>query len=325
MEARGHRRAPLGLRSGWTATLFAAGIALLAILSAGRLEAQDEAPASAAIDIDLLLADPLSADSAFRDLMDRRNTIGLQAADAEDLARGAEDMARSGAYTTAIELLWFAEKMAPESPAGARYRDTMQGWAQAARAADLPVEEGDQYFLAGRHKEAIEAYLRATEAHPFNERAHFRLADAWREIYQHQFEADMSLAPLEIRVRVFQDAYRHYQYALAIDPLFFDAYYGLSELRSLIPEDQQFLLRTQPATQRALDFRAEVLPILAELESGEDTVSTFTRLGRAFEEIGVWDYAVFSYQTASHLGGPAEELNGRIEAIRNEHLGATAP
>jgi tetratricopeptide (TPR) repeat protein len=316
------RRGDAGSRLRQFCTVMALLLAGMPGLKESSAQEPDAAPPGAGVlDLTALLEDPISSDAGFREHVERRHALALEADGPDELAAGAREFAQAGAYTTAIGLMWFGEKMAPET-SRAEFRDQMKIWAEAARAADREVDEGDQYFKAGRHPEAIEAYLEAVEVHPYNERAHFRLADAWREIYQHQFESDMSLAPLEIRVRVFQDAYRHYLRALAIDPLFFDAYYGVSELRSLIPENQEFLMRTQPETEKALAFRTEVIPVLAALEAGEESAATFVRLGGALEQIGAWDYAIFAYQTALGLGGAEAETVSRIESIRNERLGS---
>lgn len=285
----------------------------------GQSPPQDEAAAPGnPLNLDLLLADPVADRPGFQALRERLERLAEGDGSPSAFEAAADELATDGIYTTAIEILWFAGKIAPDEAAAGEYAQRMQTWAQRAAAAESVVEEGEQLYSAGRKQEAIKTFLRALDSHPFSERAHFRLAEAWRHVYLEEYGNDLRLAPLEIRVRVFRDAYEHYRLALEIDPLFYDAYYGLSELRDMFPENQEFLLRTQPLTQRALDFRGEVLSVLEEIERGQEDAATFSRLGAAFETIGADEYAVFAWQCALRLGGPEDELRPRIEALQQE-------
>lgn len=279
-----------------------------------------EAPANP-LDLDLLLEDPIAIHEDFQSLRDRLGQLARDGRTPSDFEAAAEELAADGVYTTAIELLWFAEQMAADETVAAGYRDRMRTWTQAAMAAESVVDEGGQLYVAGRRPESIETFLRALEINPFSERAHFRLADAWRRIYQEEYGNDSSLPPLEIRVRVFRDAYEHYALALAIDPLFYDAYYGMSELRGLFPDNQEFLLRTQDLTQRALDFRGELLPVLRTIEDGKAVGGTYVQLGEAFEVLGAFEYAVFAYQCALQLEPKRTDIAARLEKLRDERFG----
>lgn len=280
------------------------------------------APRPNPLDLDMLLADPVASRPEFHQFRDIRRELAATGNSATHFERAAERLAALRAYTTAIELLWFASRMQTDPAVTAGYQDRMREWAQQATPAEMIVEEGDQLLVAGRQSEAVAAHLRALELNPFAERAHFRLADAWRIIYKEKYEDDLSLAPLEIRVRIFQDAWVHYLLCLEVDPLFYDAYYGLSELRGLFPENHEFLMRTQPLTQRALDYRGAVLPVLQRIESTAEDAALMAELGEAFETIGVPDYAVFAYQCAVRLGDAGPSVPARIDALRAQHFSA---
>lgn len=282
-------------------------------------------PSSLSLDLDLLLADPVQAQEAYRRLEERRSWLAGRGGKAEEFEQVAGELAGMGFYTSAIELLWFAQKMAPQLPSAARYAEQMKQWSASAAVADRMIEEGSQLYQAGRPKESLEALLRAAQEHPNSERTNFALAETWRRIYREQYENQATAAPLEIRVKVFQDAYQRYRLALAIDPLFYDAYYGISELRGIFPEDREFLLRTQPDTQRALDFRAELVPVLTSVETGAEDPALMMRLGEAFEKLGIRDYAVYSYQTARALGGQDPKIAERLEALQAGYNAGGAP
>lgn len=282
-------------------------------------------PSSLSLDLDLLLADPVRAHEAYRKLEERRSWLAGRGGKPEEYEQVAGELAGMGFYTSAIELLWFAQKMAPQTPSAVRYTERMKQWSDSAVAADRMIEEGNQLYQAGRPKESLEALLRAAQEHPNSERTNFALADMWRRIYREQYENEATAAPLEIRVKVFQDAYQRYRLALAIDPLFYDAYYGISELRGIFPEDTEFLLRTQADTQRALDFRAELVPVLAAVENGAEDPALMMQLGEAFERLGVADYAVYSYQTARALGGQDPKVAERLEALQSQFSAGAAP
>jgi len=275
--------------------------------------AETENPSAAnPLDVDLLLADPVRDLPPFQALRDRLHELAAGDRSPEAFAAAAEDLAADGVYATAIQILWFASKLVADEAKADDYAKQMNVWSRAALPAAKLIEQGEQLQVAGRDREAIETYILAVEAHPFNERAHFRLADAWRDVYEKEYGDELSLAPLAIRVRLFRDAYVHYHLALEIDPLFYDARYGLSELRGLFPENQDVLLKTQYLTQQALDFRGEILPVLQVIEQGEADAGTFSKLGGAFEALEEPEYAVFAWQCALTLGASPEELTPRI-------------
>ncbi len=278
-------------------------------------------PSSNPLNLDLLLEDPVETHDGFGQVRDRLRRLAREGRTPEDFESAADELADDGVFTTAIELLWFAEQMVSDKAVAAGYGDRMRSWAQAAAAAESVSDEGGQLFKAGRKPEAIEAFLRAIDVNVYSERAHFRLADAWRRIYQDEYGQDPELPPLNIRVRVFRDAYEHYRLALAIDPLFYDAYYGLSELRGLLPDNPDFLLRTQALTQRALDFQGELLPVLKAIERGESDGSTYVQLGSAFETLGAFEYAAFAYQCAVLIDGADSEVAPILKKLRMEKLG----
>lgn len=267
------------------------------------------------LDVDLLLSDPVRDLPPFQSLRQRMRELASGEGSPEAFRAAAEDLASDGIYAAAIQVLWFGSKMVDDEAKAASYSKRMKVWARAALPADELIEEGQQLQVADRNKEAIETYLRAVAAHPFNERAHFSLADAWRSVYLEEYGDDLALAPLEIRVRLFRDAYVHYRLALEIDPLFYDAHYGLSELRDLFPDNHEVLLKTQFLTQRALDFRGEVLPVLGALEQGETNAATFEQLGDGLTALGESEYAVFAWRCALKFGASEEEIGPRIEAV----------
>lgn len=298
--------------------------------SAGTPDPSGESESTATanpLDVDLLLEDPVRDLPPFQSIRDRLRQLAMGERSPASFESVAEGLAADGVYTAAIQVLWFASKMSVGEAGADEYARRMRVWNKAASAADELIEQGEQLQIAGRSREAIEAYLRAIESAPFNERAHFRLADAWRRVYRDEYGDQPNPAPLEIRVRLFRDAYVHFRLALELDPLFYDARYGLSELRDLFPDNRQVLLETQPFTQQALDFRAEVLPVLDEIEKGEESADTFNRLAEGLETIGASEYSVFAWQCALELGAPREEIAPRIEGILSnfESGAATVP
>lgn len=126
-------------------------------------------PPSNPLDLDQLLEDPVPNHPEFLKLRNRLIRLSEEGRTPSDFQAAAGELASAGAYTTAIELLWFAQQMESDESVSKEYGDQMRSWAQAAKGAESLADEAGQLFLAGRKPEAIETFLRVIEAHPERE------------------------------------------------------------------------------------------------------------------------------------------------------------
>ena len=105
---------------------------------ATRVASADAAgsPTAAAyrLDLDRLLADPVSGRPDFEWLRARRDWLARRGEKPEDFDKVAAELEKRGAFYPALEVLWFAEKFA-QPPEGAKARGERMKKLQAAAAA----------------------------------------------------------------------------------------------------------------------------------------------------------------------------------------------
>lgn len=272
------------------------------------------------IDTDKLLANPVLGKPEFRQLYGRRRDLVISPMAPADFERTAKDLAAKGAHFSAIEILWFAEKLPVDQAKRDAYQAQMKKWIAEAGAANKIVDEGEQLFAGGRIKEALARYKAALDANPFCERAHYAAANANFLIYMKENGAKETLPPLQERARLFRLIYDRLACAIAIDPILYDAYYLLSSARETLSDDPGFLEASQPFTNRASAFRAQVVPVMDQVENGDRDPRVLHELGKGFEEVGVLDYAVFAYKLALERGSKnpetAQRMNELVEKLR---------
>lgn len=311
---------------------------LLALVSTGNAEAANNGqpapgkiadasttktlPASGNSELQQLLADPVAGRAEFQFLRERRQWLARQGGKPSTFQKVAGEFVERGAYYPAVELLWFAEKMAGSDEQRAMLRERMkQVLVQSGRLeaeADLAV----QLWGGGRRSEAIAKLQDLVRQHPYCEKAHYQIAFLTYKDYQEREEKNKGLLPLAERRKIFRLCYDEFLLTLAIDPLYKEAWDQLNMLRALLPEDRPFLVATNPITQHALDFMNEVLPPMTKLDKGEHSAETLAQAGEGLAAIGLDEYAIYAWQAAlSHSGveeKAAKDLRARIEQARNK-------
>lgn len=126
--------------------------------------------------------------------------------------------------------------------------------------------------------------------------------------------------PAELRVKLFRTLYEHLTCTIAIDPMYYDAYYLLGSIREVLPDAKEFLVATEGLTAKALTFHNEVLPVMELIEQGKREPELFEQLGAGLEGVGVMDYAVFSYRAAILRGSKNPEVPKHMEAIIQKYF-----
>lgn len=264
-----------------------------------------------ALHLDHLLSDPVPDEAEFKYIRERRRWLAEHSDRIESFESVADEFASVSAFYSAVGILWFAEKMAPSEETSTAYQEQMKDWIAEAAEINRSVDEGLQLFESKRYQEAMDIFSEATQAHPYNDRAHYARADAYLRVYQIRTDASPHPISLTTRANMFRNAYRHYLFNLELDPLYFDSYYGISELREMFPDDREFIARTQGLTQRALDFRTGIIPILNLIDDGQRDSGLFLELGVLLENLGIEAYAAYAYQVAIHLDPDFEQARDR--------------
>lgn len=311
---------------------------LAAILVPSRsLRAQDApAPAPAqpadatapaedpAVEVDLkaLLSNPIPAHKEFKYLYQRRSWLAANCDDPMNYQVLAQEFAERGAYFSAIELAWFAEKMTDDAAIRERLQSRMNTWLKAASPINDRVEQARQLFDAGKSKEALEALLNVIQEHPYAERAHYELSNVQFRVYLQQAISFEHLMPVDMRAKLFRVLYEHLTFTIAIDPLYYDAYYLLGSIREMLPDAKEFLLATEDLTQKALTFNNEIVPIMELIEAGNHDPELFQKFGAGLEAVGVMDYAVFAYGCAIARGSKDPEVPKRRDALIQKYFKA---
>ncbi len=272
------------------------------------------------VDVAQLLANPIPAKEDFKYLYQRRRWLAANADNPANFEKLADELAEKGAYFASIELLWFADKMVDDQKKREAYQTKMKEWIEAGEEVNKMVEQGEQLAAAGRGKEALDLFTQAVKKNKYAERAHYQLANTFFRVYLDRAVEQENLMPLETRVKLFRNIYEEALMTLSIDPLFYDAHYVLGSARELLPDQPDFLVQTQPFSDRALKFRDEVIPALKTLEEGGREPETLVEFGAGLEAAGVPDYAVFAYQAALKRGSKDASLPGRIRALMEKYF-----
>lgn len=270
-------------------------------------------PTPVGLNIKLLLSNPVFGREEFKYLYLQRRWLARQGGSIDAFEKVARDFAQRGALFSGIELLWFAEKMTGDEAKRAALQTQMRQWTAEAAKTEQIVEEAQQLASSKQYEQALDRLYAALKLNSYSEKAHYQLARVHMSVYQEKAGQSEKLIPAASREKVFRIIYEPLNYTLAIDPIFYDAYLAMSNLRELFPDQPQFLLETQSLTERALRFRNEVIPPLESLERNGRDAAQMQKFGAALESTGIVDYAIFAYQTALHLGSTdpavAEKVN----------------
>jgi hypothetical protein len=284
-------------------------------------------PASAPapqFDLDLLLADPVAAKPRFQYLIDRRSWLARQGGSVEAFEQVAADFARRGAHYSALELLWFAERIVSDPERRQRLTDRMRELSALTTAAEAKVEIASQLWSAGKPTEAI-AYLRQIIGEqPYCERAHYELGFYFYQGYIiEEIRHEDLIEPLQ-RAKIFRVCYEQFMITLAIDPLYDDGYYYLNLIRGILPDYQALLNRTNDMSMRSLTFRSLVLPPMSKMEEGARDRPTLLAAAEGLEQVGLYAYAVYTIQAAlaQEVGDATADavLRKQIGKILKDHL-----
>ncbi len=271
-----------------------------------------------------LLLDPLAGRPDLDYLRQRRRWLARRPADLAAFEEVARDFEERGAFFPAIEILWFAEKIAQEPERRRRCLDWMERLNKRAAEIEARVETAMQLWGAGRQHDGLDQLKAIIKQFPFCEKAHFRMGMLYIGMYRENKMLAEKGSPPEIRASLFGVCYPHFVYTTVIDPLYFDAYKQLSRLRELMTDDHEFLKQSQFLTERAADFQTLLGPHLMKLDEGDRSPRTLLAAGEGFEAIELYAYAVLAYQSALAQPDADEELKTRlrraIEVVRAKHL-----
>lgn len=288
----------------------------------GASEFADDPHRSGMVDADALLANPVNDRTEFRDLYELRSWLAGQAGAQEALIEVADNFTERGAWYSAVEILWFAEKLTNDEEARARHHKRMSELMKKIAKRDASVEDARQMFAAGRRGEAIDSLRLLLQISPYSEKGHYELARMLMDRFE---DDDLEAAEpigLETRARIFRTAFEHLNFAIAIDPFYYDAHYLLANLRSILHDDAEFLVRTQFLSDRALYFRNHVVGPMEAIEGGDLSPALLAELAEAMESIGILDYAVFAYQTAMFRGSDDPAVLERLKHLVDTYFAA---
>lgn len=283
-----------------------------------------EAPAGPKTSPDVLLSNPIPGREEFKYLYLRRTWLAGQGGKIEAFEQLAEEFASKGAYFSAVELLWFADKLTTDPAKQAVYQTKSQQWVQMSQETDRIVEEGLQIFAAGQRYDAIKKFYEAIKLNPYCEKAHYQVANTHFLIFIQEQARSETEIPMPVREKIFRLAYEQLQYTIAIDPMFYDAFYLLSNIREILADDKEFLAASQVFTNRAMEYRNEVLPPLEQIETGSRDHQLFADLGKGFETVGIFDYAVFCYQIAISKGNSDPDVQQRLAKLLQSYFTRSA-
>lgn len=273
--------------------------------------------------IDIFLADPTARDPRFKPLGERRAWLAMQDGSLDHFEKVATEFEALGAHYSALEILFFAEKIATEPETRQALNTRMLAVIAKTRPAEDSVAEADQLWDADRRKTAMDTLNALSKEYPYCEKVHHRIGEYYLTQYMEDTGKE-NVGDMDTRVQLFRLCYERFMVALALDPILYDTHYQLNILRSVLPDVPEFLKKTEPFSTRAMTFLTEVIPALSALEEGDRSPEALAAAGEAFEEVGNWPYAIFVYQAAVSQAGEnaamVEDLTGRIERIRKEHL-----
>jgi hypothetical protein len=275
----------------------------------------DPAQPPAKLNIAALLSNPVTANEDFRYLYVRRSWLAGQGGRVDAFEQIADEFGAKGAYFSAIELLWFADKLTSDQTRQAAYQEKSRGWLAQAEEANKLVQEGLQIFASGQRYDAIKKFYDAVKQNPYLEKAHYQIANTHFLIFLQEQTRSETEIPISVREKIFRLSFEQLQYTIAIDPLYYDAFYLLSNIREILADDKEFAAQSQDLTNRAVDYRAMVLPPLEQIETGKRDASLFDDLGKGFETVGILDYAVFAYQAALVHGSTNPETQQRLDNL----------
>lgn len=274
------------------------------------------------VDLKALLSNPIPAHKEFKYLYQRRSWLAANCDDPMNFQVLAQEFAERGAYFSAIELAWFAEKLTDDPAIREGLQTRMNTWLQATTPTNDSIEKARQLFDAGKSKEALEELLNVITENPYAERAHYELANVQFRVYLQQAISFENLMPVDMRAKLFRVLFEHLTFTIAIDPLYYDAYYLLGSIREMLPDSTEFLLATENLTDKALTFNNEVVPIMELLEEGRRDPELFQKFGAGLEAVGVMDYAVFAYGCAIARGSKDPEVPKRRDALIQKYFKA---
>ncbi len=307
-------------------------LVLICALGAGLAAAQSDNGASefasdphrsGMVDADALLANPINDRAEFRDLYELRSWLAAQGGAQEALLNIVDNFAERGAWYSAVEILWFAEKLTDNEDARSNHHKRMGELMEKNAKRDAAVEDARQMFAAGRRSEAIDSLRLMLQISPYSEKGHYELARMLLDRFEDDDLAAGEPIGLEARAGIFRTAFEHLNFAIAIDPFYYDAHYLLANLRSILHDDAEFLVRTQFLSDRALYFRNHVVGPLEAIEGGDLSPAPLAELAEAMESIGILDYAVFAYQTAMFRGSDDPAVLERLKHLVDTYFAAS--
>lgn len=287
---------------------------------AGAAPAQPPEAQKKKSDANLLLSSPIPVQEEFKYLYLRRSWLAGQGTKLDAFESVAEEFAAKGAYFSAVEVLWFADKITDDPTKKTAYQVTMRQWLKLAEPTNQIVEEGLQLFAGGKRQEAIAKFYAAIKANPYCEKGHYQIANTHFLIFLQEREKSEQPIPIPVREKIFRLAYEQLQYTIAIDPLYYDAFYLLSSIREIIPDDPEFTQKSQPLTDRAAAYRGEVLGAMQKVEDGGRDAPLFEALGKGFESVAIMDYAVFAYRIAQLKGSKDPDIAKRLDGLMTEYF-----
>jgi hypothetical protein len=275
-------------------------------------------------EINSLIEDPLAAQPEAADLIRRRIWLAHQGANLDAFRQVATEFEVMGAHYASTELLWFAVRLIPLGKQQDAIVATMNNLLEQSQAPDEELDKIEQLWGAGRTNRAINDLKALSREYPFNEKPHFYLARFYYEQYLAHEKTRVALMARDLRIKFFKICYQQLMLTLALDPLYEDAYYYLGRIRDLLHDEQRFLEQTQWMSSQGLDFRVKLRPAFTRLQDGEFNAENYLEAGEGFEGVGVYPYAVYSYQAALRLTDVGDvmksELEKRISRILMEKI-----
>jgi hypothetical protein len=303
------RRARVNLLGGAFLFLLAAGFPAVA----QDAPADDDRPPSGTLNLDNLLMDPVVPGGPHDTLRRHRAWLAHQNGDPAAFEKVADEFEKIGAYYPAIELLWFAEKIVPDTARRDAFTERMRALQAKHRQGADRVDAAVQVWAAEGPVKAMDMLRRIAEEEPYNEIAHYEIGKRTWLMYL-AMEGDGSTpVPARDRLQLFRDCYVANMITLNIDPLYNDAYYQLNQLRAMLADvDRAFLERTEPFSRRALAFLSNAVPALSALDEGGRTPEALAAAAAALAEVDQFPYAVYAYQAAIANAAANPELAAAI-------------
>jgi hypothetical protein len=276
--------------------------------------AMPDRPTTVTLALDKLLADPVPAQAPFKLLRDRRRWLAHQAGDPAKFEQVADEFAKKGAYYSAIEILWFADKLTDNQARRDAFKQAMLQWKAKTQAQGKPVDAALQLWAAGKPDKAIEQLRQVMFEQPYNEVAHYQNGHrAWLSYTMHDSDK-LGALPIGTRARLFREVYVSCLLTLEIDPLYNDAYYQLSLAREMLGDSPPFLRRTQPISERAMTFMTIAVKAIGKIDDGDRSAGALAAAGDALAEAEVYPYAAYAYQAAIAQAKDQADLKAAVSA-----------